>query len=248
MTRDPVVITIDPDDPRPIREQLDTPANREAVAGVIRDALGEEETAPPPDGFWAEAPTGPEAPVTFQASRKDLLHALTRTEHAIASDKARPVLQSWWLTVEGGVLTIHTADNYRLARAVIDVSAQSDGWFGIHRSEGKALLAFLASGPSDVWFDAAGGGWAVRHEDGSLTGRLSPGTPPRWSQITDRILAEPTVEYTLNGRFASDAAKAATGPGGTVLVDYESEDRPTRWHSEGYDEWVMPVRTPNHRP
>ena len=27
-----------------------------------------------------------------------------------------------------------------------------------------------------------------------------------------------------------------------MTVDYESMGRPTVWHSDGYSEWVMPVR------
>ena len=192
-------------------------------------------------GFWGEVVTGPLAPVTFQTSRKGLSSALTRTQHAHSGDEARPVLQSWWLTVAGDTLTIHTADNYRLARATVSVDSQGDGWFGIHRSEAKALLAFLASGPDDVAFEAGDGAWSVHHEDGRLTGRLSPGTPPDWSSITEREGRDP-VSYALDGRFASDAAKAAIGASGIVHVDYVSADRPTVWRSDGYSEWVMPVR------
>jgi hypothetical protein len=239
MSKDPVVITVDLDDDRSISEQMDTPENREAIEGVVRNAIGDP---PPSDGFWGEVPTGPAEPIAFQTARKDLLHALTRTQHAHSGDEARPVLQSWWLTVEPGTLTIHAADNYRLARVTIDITSTSDGWFGIHRSEGKALLAFLASGPSDVTFDASGGAWSVRHEDGMLTGRLSPGTPPDWRAITDAATPSDAIRFALNGRYASDAAKAATGASGIALVDYAAADRPTHWHSDGYDEWVMPVR------
>lgn len=232
-------ITVDLDSERSIRDQIDTPEHREAIAGVVRTAMGEP---PPSDGFWGEAPSGPAEPVAFQTARKDLLAALTRSQHAISGDEARPVLQSWWLSVADGYLTIHTADNYRLARVVIDVTSTSAGWFGIHRSEGKALLAFLSSGPSDVTFDAAGGDWSVRHEDGMLTGRLSPGTPPDWRAVTDAATPEPAVRFKLSGRFASEAAKWAAGDGGAVVVDYTADDRPTHWHSDGVDEWVMPVR------
>ncbi len=237
--RDPVVIDVDLDSDQSIRDQLDTPENREAIAGVVRDAIGEP---PPSDGFWADAPSGPAEPIAFQTARKDLLTALTRTQHALSGDEARPVLQSWWLTVEGGYLTIHAADNYRLSRAVIDITSTSEGWFGIHRSEAKALLAFLATGPSDVTFDAAGGAWSVRHEDGMLTGRLSPGTPPDWRAVTDAATPDDAITFALNGRYASDAARAATGDSGIARVDYAAPDRPTHWHSDGYDEWVMPVR------
>lgn len=239
MSKEPVTITVDLDDERSIRDQLDTPENREAVGEVIRNAVGAQA---PSDGFWAEPPSGPAAPIAFQTARKDLLNALTRTQHALSGDEARSVLQSWWLTVEGGYLTIHAADNYRLARAVIDITSTSEGWFGIHRSEGKALLAFLASGPSDVTLDAAGGAWSVRHEDGMLTGRLSPGTPPDWSVVTEAATPDDAARFALNGRYASDAAKAATGDSGIALVDIAGPDRPSHWHSDGYDEWVMPVR------
>lgn len=239
MSKEPVVITVDLDSDKSIRDQLDTPESREAIAGVVRDAIGQP---PPGDGFWADAPSGPAEPIAFQTARKDLLHALTRTQHALSGDEARPVLQSWWLTVEGGHLTIHAADNYRLARAVIDITSTSEGWFGIHRIEAKALLAFLASGPADVTLDAAGGAWSVRHEDGMLTGRLSPGTPPDWRAVTDAATPDDAVRFALNGRYASDAARAATGESGIALVDYAAPDRPTVWHSDGYDEWVMPVR------
>lgn len=239
MSKEPTVVTVDLDSDRSIRDQLDTPENREAIADVVRGAMGEP---PPSDGFWAEPPSGPAEPIAFQCARKDLLNALTRTQHALSGDEARPVLQSWWLTVDGPYLTIHTADNYRLARAVIDIASTSAGWFGIHRSEAKALLAFLATGPSDVTVDASGGAWSVRHEDGLLTGRLSPGTPPDWSAVTDAAMPADAITFALNGRYASDAAKAATGSSGIVRVDYAAPDRPTHWHSDGYDEWVMPVR------
>lgn len=213
---------------------MDSADGRAIIEGVVRKAMGG-------DGFWGEVVTGPAEPVVFQAGRKDLLAALTRTQHALATDEDRPVLQSWWLTATDDRLTVHTADNYRLARATVDITAQGVGWFGIHRSEGKALLAFLASGPDSVAFEASGGAWSVHHEDGMLTGRLSPGQPPDWSKVTERGQDE-TVRYALNGKFASDAARAAIGESGIVHVDYEAADKPTVWHSTGYSEWVMPVR------
>lgn len=240
MSREPVEIVVDLTSDKSIREQMDTPENRAAIEDVVRNAIGDP---PPSDGFWADAPSGPAEPIAFQTARKDLLHALSRTLHAIPTDKdARPILQSWWLTVDGGYLTIHTADNYRLARATIDITSTSEGWFGIHWTEGKALLAFLASGPEDVTFDASNGVWSVRHEDGMLTGRLSPGTPPDWRVVTDVAMPEGAITFALNGRYASDAARAATGASGIARVDYAAPDRPTHWHSDAYDEWVMPVR------
>lgn len=190
--------------------------------------------------MWGEVPTEPAEPIAFTTSRKDLLHALTRTQHALSGEEDRPVLQSWWLTVDGELLVIHTSDNYRVAKATVDVDAESVGRFGIHRSEGKAILAFLASGPSDVTVDVAGGAWSISHDEGRLTGRLSPGTPPDWSKVTDGLA--PALTFTLQGKFASDAAKAAVGESGIVTVDWESPERPTVWRSPGFLEVVMPVR------
>lgn len=192
------------------------------------------------DNLWGEVPTTPAEPLSFQTERKALLSALSRTQHALGDDDKRPVLQSWWLVVDGDLLTVHTADNYRLARAVVDVSSSGVGLFGIHRSEGKALLAFLASGPPDLIIDVSGGAWSVSHDEGRLTGRLSPGSPPDWAVVTHRDAAVTTL--ALNGRLAADAAKAATGESGIVMVDLGSSDRPTLFRSDGYDEWVMPVR------
>lgn len=217
--------------------EMGTPEAEDIVREVVREAVG----------FWGEIATGPLSRVTFQTSRKGLLGALTRTQHAQASEEDRPVLQSWWLTVEGKRLTVHASDNYRLARATVDIESQGDGWFGIHRSEAKALLAFLASGPDDVAFEAGDGAWSVHHETGQLTGLLSPGEPPDWSAITSREPANP-VRYALNGKYASDAAKAAIGASGIVFVDYTSAELPTVWHSDGYSEWVMPVRIPGGAP
>lgn len=209
--------------------------------GVIEDVARGVAGGAVGGGLWGQVVTGPVEPLAFQTTRKGLLAALARTQHAMASDEDRPILQSWWLTVDGHELTIHASDNYRLARATIDVESQGSGWLGIHRGEGKALLAFLASGPDDLAFDAGDGVWSVHHGQGQLKGLLSPGEPPDWSAITGH---EPgrVVRYALNGRFASDAAKAGVGASGIVFVDYESMGRPTVWHSDGYSEWVMPVR------
>lgn len=80
---------------------LDSDAGKAIIEGVVRDAVG---------GFWGPGVTGPTSPLSFQTSRKDLLAALTRTQHAQATDEDRPVLQSWWLSVEGDRLTVHTSD------------------------------------------------------------------------------------------------------------------------------------------
>jgi DNA polymerase III sliding clamp (beta) subunit (PCNA family) len=226
-----------------IAAQLNEPAVRGAVEGVVRNVLG----APAPsDGFWADPPSGPAEPISFQTARKDLLHALTRTQHALSGDEDRLVLQSWWLTVEGKALVIHASDNYRVARATVSVETVDGGRFGIHRSEGKALLAFLASGPSDVAVDVAGGAWSVTHDEGRLAGRLAPGDPPDWSKVTIARVAERTV--ALNGRYVADAAKAATGESGVLLMDFHAPEEPALFRSEGYDEWIMPVRTPGVTP
>ena len=190
--------------------------------------------------FWGEVPTEPAEPIAFQAARKDLLSALSRTQHAIGDDEDRPVLQSWWLTVDGDLLSIHTADNYRLARATIDVSSDTVGRCGIHRSEGRALLAFLASGPSDVSVDVSNGAWSITTDEGMLTGRLSPGTPPDWLAVTKPV--EPSLTFSMNGRYAQDAAKAAVGASGMVTVDWESPERPVVYRSDGFTEWIMPIR------
>lgn len=228
--------TIHVDASKPIAEQLAEPEVRAAVEGVVRDAMGGA-------SLWGEVATEPAEPIRFEAARKDLLHALTRTQHALSDADERPVLQSWWLTVEAGLLTIHAADNYRLARATVDVLAEAEGRFGVHRSEGKALLAFLATGPSSVVVDVAGGSWSVSHDEGRLTGRLSPGEPPDWSRVTDR--GEPELTFALNGKYTAEAAKAAVGESGVVLVDWRGEDQAVLYRSQGYDEWVMPVRTPS---
>lgn len=123
---------------------------------------------------------------------------------------------------------------------LLHVLTDSAGRFGIHRSEGKAILAFLASGPSDVTVDVAGGAWSISHDEGRLTGRLSPGTPPTWSSITDT--RAPVLTFNLNGRYLSDAAKAAVGESGVVSLDWESAERPSVLRSPGYLEVVLPVR------
>ncbi len=192
------------------------------------------------DVLWGEVPTEPAEPIAFTASRKDLLHALTRTQHALSGEEDRPVLQSWWLAVDASHLVIHAADDYRVARATVGVLTDSACRFGIHRSEGKAILAFLASGPSDVNVDVAGGAWSISHDEGRLTGRLSPGTPPTWSSITDTLA--PVLTFNLNGRYLSDAAKAAVGESGVVSLDWESAERPSVLRSPGYLEVVVPVR------
>lgn len=58
MSKEPVTITVDLDDERSIRDQIDTPENREALAEVVRDALGIEggtgEAHAPDGSLWAE--------------------------------------------------------------------------------------------------------------------------------------------------------------------------------------------------
>lgn len=198
------------------------------------------------DPLWGEVPTEPAEPIALTTARKDLLAALTRTQHALSDHEERPVLQSWWLTFDDVHLVIHAADNFRIARATVDVIAASGGVFGIHRSEGKALLAFLASGPPDVSVDVSGGQWAVTHDEGRLTGRLSPGTPPDWSRVMEG--REPSLTFAMAGRYAADAAKAAVGASGVVMVDWEGPESPVVYRSEGYLELVMPVRIPGGAP
>ena len=142
MTREPVVIEVDLDSDRSIRDQIDTPEHRAALADVIRNALGDDGTPPPPDGsLWGEPETAQVPPIAFATERKAIHQALTRTQHAQESDDdGRPVLQAWWLTVADQKLTIHAADNRRIARATVDcLPAPEDaaGGFGIHRWDAK---------------------------------------------------------------------------------------------------------------
>ena len=119
MTRDPVVIQVDAD--RPIREQIDTPENRAAIEDIVRRGVGiPEDGAPPPDApgsLWGEPESAQVPPIAFTTERKAILQALTRTQHALAADDddSRPVLQTWWLSVADQKLTIHAADNHRVA-------------------------------------------------------------------------------------------------------------------------------------
>lgn len=245
MTRDPAVITVDMDDPRPIREQIDPPANRAAIEDVVRAALGSDEPPPPEAGLWGEEPTAQVPPIAFTTERKAIHQALTRTLHALApdDDDSRPVLQTWWLSVADQKLTIHAADNYRVARARVDVlpaPEDAEGVFGIHRTDAKKLLAFLATGPDDVWVTAEGGGWSFSHESGRLTGRLFRGDPPDWSRVTEGAL--PAVVVALNAKYVAEAGKAAEGRSGVVRVEYVAEDKPVVFRSTDLDEWIMPVR------
>lgn len=251
MSKDPVVINVDLDSGQSIRDQIDTPENREAVAEVIRDALGIEggtgEAHSPEGSLWAEmAASADVPPIAFTTARKDIHAALSRTQHALAPDEpdSRPVLTCWWLSVADKKLTIHTADNYRVARARIDVipsPEDAEGLFAIHRSDAKKLLAFLASGPDDVWVTAEGGAWAFSHEMGRLTGRVFAGTPPDWTVITEGAL--PAITGGLNAKYVAEAAKAAgEGPSGVVRWEYIDERRPVVFRSASLDEWIMPVR------
>lgn len=244
MTRDPAVITVDMDDPRPIREQIDHPANRAAIEDVVRAALGSDEPPPPEAGLWGEEPTAQVPPIAFTTERKAIHQALSRTQHAQVDDPdGRPVLQAWWLSVAAQKLTIHAADNYRVARAVVDclpAPEDAEGVFGIHRSDAKKLLAFLATGPDDVWVTAEGGGWSFSHGEGRLTGRLMVGTPPDWSAVTTGY--QPAVVVALNAKYVAEAGKAAEGRSGVVRVEYVAEDKPVVFRSTDLDEWIMPVR------
>lgn len=251
MSKEPVTITVDLDDERSIRDQIDTPENREALAEVVRDALGIEggtgEAHAPDGSLWAEmAASAQVPPIAFTTARKDIHAALSRTQHAMAPDDvdSRPVLTCWWLSVADQKLTIHTADNYRVARARIDVipsPEDAEGLFAIHRSDARKLLAFLASGPDDVWVTAEGGAWAFSHEMGRLTGRVFAGTPPDWTAVTEG--AQPAITGGLNARYVAEAAKAAeAGASGVVRWEYVDERRPVVFRSTDLDEWIMPVR------
>ena len=250
MSKDPVVINVDLSGDRSIRDQIDTPENREAVAEVVRNALGIEggtgEAHSPDGSLWAEMATSAQVPpIAFATARKDLHSALIRTQHALAPDDedSRPVLMCWWLSVAAKKLTIHAADNYRVCRAtlaVIPSPEDAEGLFAIHRSDARKLLAFLATGPDDVWVTAEGGAWAFSHEMGRLTGRLFAGTPPDWTAITEGAQAAITVG--LNARYVAEAGKAAEGASGVVRVEYVDERRPVAFRSTGLDEWIMPVR------
>lgn len=198
----------------------------------------------PTTALWPEADQPQLPPIAFTTERKALLAAFSRTQHAIATDEdASPVLQAWWLAVRDQKLTIHAADNFRVARARVDVlpaPEDAEGVFGIHHREARALLAFLAKGPDELWMEAAGGAWTIHHEDGRLTGRLFHGTPPDWTKVTERDDAAITV--SLNARFLADAGKAAEGRSGVVRVEYISEAAPVVFRSTDLDEFVMPVR------
>ena len=240
----PVVIDVDAS--RPIAEQIDTPENRAAVEDVIRNVLGVDEgEAPAQEGsLWGEPEQAQVPPIAFTTERKAIHQALVRTQHAQESDEdGRPVLQAWWLSVAAQKLVIHAADNRRVARATVDcipAPEDAEGVFGIHRSDAKKLLAFLATGPDDVWVTAEGGGWSFSHGEGRLTGRLMVGTPPDWSAVTTGY--QPAVVVALNSRFVAEAGKAAEGRSGVVRVEYIAEDKPVIFRSSDLDEWVMPVR------
>ena len=242
------VINVDPDSDRSIAEQIDTPENRAAIEDIARRALGMESDAPPPppDGsLWGEPESAQVPPIAFTTERKAIHQALTRTQHALApdDDDSRPVLQTWWLSVADQKLTIHAADNHRVARARVDVlpaPEDAEGVFGIHRTDAKKLLAFLATGPDDVWVTAEGGGWSFSHESGRLTGRLMIGTPPDWSRVTDGAL--PAFVVGLAARYVAEAGKAAEGRSGVVRIEYVDETRPVVFRSTDLDEWIMGVR------
>ena len=239
MTREPVVINVDVD--KPIGPQIDTPENRAAIEDIVRRAMPEEATG----SLWGEPESAQVPPIAFTTERKAIHAALTRTLHAAAPDDedSRPVLQCWWLSVADRKLTIHAADNYRVARARVDVLPSPEvagGLFGIHRSDAKKLLAFLATGPDDVWVTAEGGAWAFSHELGRLTGRLFNGEPPDWTGVTEGAL--PLITVGLNARYVAEAGKAAEGRSGVVRVEYVNETRPIVFRSTDLDEWVMPVR------
>ena len=246
---EPIVITVDPD--KPIREQIDTPENRSAIEDVVRASLGIEggtgEAHAPDGSLWAEVASDAQVPpIAFTTARKDIHAALSRTQHALAPDEpdSRPVLTCWWLSVARQKLTIHTADNYRVARSIIDVipsPEDAEGLFAIHRTDARKLLAFLASGPDDVWVTAEGGTWTFSHEMGRLTGRVFAGTPPDWTAITEGAL--PAITGGLNARYIAEAAKAAeAGASGVVRWEYIDERRPIVFRSSSLDEWIMPVR------
>lgn len=204
----------------------------------------DDETPPPDAGLWGEPETAQVPPIAFTTERKAIHQALTRTQHAQVTDEdGRPVLMAWWLSVADQKLTIHCADNYRIARAVVDclpAPEDASGLFGIHRSDAKKLLAFLATGPDDVWVTAEGGGWSFSHGEGRLTGRLMVGTPPDWSAITDGH--QPAIVVALNARYVAEAGKAAEGRSGVVRVEYIGDGKPIVFRSTDLDEWVMPVR------
>lgn len=214
------------------------------TAIAVEDA-DETEAAPPhPDGsLWGEPETAQVPPIAFTTERKAVHAALSRTQHAQeADDDGRPVLQAWWLSVAAQKLTIHCADNRRVARAVVDClpsPEDAEGVFGIHRSDAKKLLAFLATGPDDVWVTAEGGGWSFSHGEGRLTGRLMIGTPPDWSAVTTGF--QPTFTVAFAARFVAEAGKAAEGRSGVVRVEYTDERRPVVFRSTDLDEFVMPV-------
>lgn len=203
-------------------------------------------TTADPANLWGEPAVEMAEPIGLTTARKDLHNALSRTLHCVASAEDDPeVLKAWWLTVDtlDENLIVHGSDRFRLARATVDVIAESGGTFAIGRSDSKTLLAFLAKGPTDVRIDVSGGAWAVSHEEGRLTGLLHGGTPPDWRRITE-VADEPTVVLSLSARFAQEAAAAATGgESGVVRVEYRDEQRPALYRSPGLDEWVMPVRT-----
>ena len=251
VSKDPVVINVDLSGDKSIADQIDTPENREAVAEVVRNALGIDggtgEAHAPDGSLWAEMDTSAQVPpIAFTTARKDIHAALSRTQHALAPDEpdSRPVLTCWWLSVAEKKLTIHTADNYRVARAIVDVlpsPEDAEGLFAIHRTDARKLLAFLASGPDDVWVTAEGGAWSFSHEMGLLTGRVFAGTPPDWTAITEGAL--PAITGGLNARYVAEAAKAAeAGASGVVRWEYIDERRPVVFRSTALDEWIMPVR------
>ena len=239
--REPVVIRVDAD--RPIREQIDTPENRAAVEDIVRRAMPDP-SPEAPGSLWGEPESAQVPPIAFTTERKGLLAAFSRTQHALASeDDERPILQAWWLAVADRRLSVHAADNHRVARGTVDVlPAPEDaaGTFGIHRTDGKALLAFLAKGPDDVWVEAAGGAWTIRHEDGVLRGRLMNGTPPGWDKVTEE--REPVIVVGMAARYVSEAGKAAEGRSGVVRVEWLGDGAPIVFRSTDLDEWVMPVR------
>ena len=239
--REPVVINVDLDSGKSIAEQIDTPENRAAVEDIVPNAIGDE-PQPPADSLWGEEPTAQVPPIAFTTERKAIHQALARTQHAQESDEdGRPVLQAWWLSVAHQKLTIHAADNRRVARAIVDcipAPEDAEGVFGIHRSDAKKLLAFLATGPDDVWVTAEGGGWSFSHGEGRLTGRLMVGTPPDWSAVTEGF--QPAITVALASRFVAEAGKAAEGRSGVVRIEYTDERRPVVFRSTDLDEWVMP--------
>ena len=217
---------------------------------------------PEPVGTSGSDATPPAATSTvLTINPDDLMRVVRAVEHARASDEARPVLTWLHFTPDPAGYVVETADNYRIARALLPAETVNPEPFLLPGDAVKMMLKALgmlsrrlrSAVKVTLTIEPAGlfdtRPWALDIPAIPLTlrGRCATGNYPNTSDIMRRHKTEHTV--WLNPRYLAEVAEAARAAGDLhIAVTLAGAEVPVRFRSAQLESVVMPVRNPEGIP